>query len=344
MPNYEPWNISHEMFDALTTKEQKIRFLVRYAVLAPSSHDSQPWIFTVTDDMIDLVPDLKRALELSDEEHRQLHISMGTALENILIAAKYFGYDTKVSYVLGSAPGTEDVKVQCTENPGGIAQNDSHLIDAILRRHTNRGEYRKDLPEPAFLEQVKHKTTDAIRIDIITDPIKKQALADITIRAGINAMDDSNFRRELFAYLKKNTTILPLGMPAFGMGIPTLVSFLAPLLSQFVNINRMREKADRALLGDHTPAFLVISTAHNTPEYWVKTGQIYEHIALEATNRGMHTNPIATAIQIGKYYTELQKIIGIPADMRPQLFSRLGYAKSDARRNPQLHTDHAIQS
>lgn len=341
MPNYEPWNISHEMFDALTTEEQKLRFLVRYAVLAPSSHNSQPWSFTVSDSTIDLVPDFTRALEMSDNDHRQLHISMGASLENILIAAKYFGYMAQVTYFPGSTAGTEEVKILFTENPASILQNDTHLIEAILRHHTNRGEYSKDMPDPAFLQQIQRMSTPAIHVNVITDPAKKQALADVTIRAGIQAMDDPEFRRELSMYRKNNTTKSPLGMPAFGMGIPTLISFATPFLSQFFNINKLRKKADRILLTEHTPALLVISTAHDTPEYWVKTGQLYEQIALEATDRGMHTNPMVAAIQIGEYYVELQKILGIK-DMRPQFFFRLGYAKNEERHSPRLHADHVI--
>ncbi|TSD01677.1 MAG: hypothetical protein Greene07144_693 [Parcubacteria group bacterium Greene0714_4] len=343
MPNYEPWNISHEMFDGLTTQEQKLRFLVRYAVLAPSSHNSQPWSFVASGSHIDLIPDLSRALEISDIDHRQLHISMGTALENLLIAAEYFGYATHVSYLLGRVAGTEQIRIEFAEQTTEVAQNDRRLVEAILRRHTNRGEYTKEIPEASFLEEIRKLTTDAIRIDIVTNPVKKQALADVTIRAGIAAMDDPKFRAELSRYLKNNQTRSPLGMPAFGMGIPTLLSFIVPFLSQFFNINKLREKADRALLTEHTPAILVISTAHDTPEYWIKTGKIYERIALEATAHGMHTNPMAAAIQIGDFYMELQKILGIKST-RPQFFSRLGYAKSETRHSPRLHADHVTAS
>lgn len=343
MPNYEPWNISHEMFDALKTEEQKLRFLVRYAVLAPSSHNSQPWSFAVSDSYIDLIPDLSRALEISDIDHRQLHISMGTALENLLIAAAYFGYATHVSYLFGSIAGTEQVRIDFTQQTTDIAQNDSRLIEAILRRHTNRGEYSKDLPEASFLQEIRKLNTDAIRIDVVTDLTKKQALADVTIRAGIAAMNDPKFRQELSKYLKNNQTRSPLGMPAFGMGIPTVLSFVVPFLSQFLNINKLREVADRALLIDHTPAIFVISTAHDRPEYWIKAGQVYEHIAVEATARGMHTNPMAAAIQIGEFYTELQEILGTK-HMRPQFFSRLGYAKTGTKHSPRLHADHVTTS
>jgi len=338
MPNYEAWSISHEMFDALTSKEQKLRFIIRYAVLAPSSHNSQPWSFQVSQDYIDLIPDLTRALEISDADHRQLHVSMGAALENLLIAAAYFGYTTQVQYLLGRVPDTEEVRVLFSEHDEKKAWGDTRLIQAILERHTNRGAYTDQMPDPTFVALVRAMSTDAIRIDLITDQIKKQTLADITVRAGIEAMEDPRFRAELSRYLKNNKTKSPLGMPAFGMGIPTSLSFLVPFLVKFVNINKLREKTDRALLTEYTPMIMVLSTPHDTPEYWIRTGQLYERIALEATARSMHTNPLAAAIQIGEFHKELQATLGLKG-MRPQFFARLGFAASNTKHSPRLKAE-----
>ena len=339
MSNYEPWTISHEMFEGLTTQEQRLRFLVRYAVLAPSSHNSQPWSFVVNEDHINLIPDLSRALEISDVDHRQLHISMGTSLENLLVAAEYFGYTTKVTYMLGVIPGTQEVKIEFSPITNTYTEKNPRLIEAILRRHTNRGEYRPDLPDQSFLQQLRGMSTTALRVDVITDTAKKQAITDVTIRAGIAAMEDPQFRLELSRYLKNNHTKSPLGMPAFGMGVPTPISFIVPFMSKFLNINKLHEKQDRALLTVHTPVMLIISSAHDTPEYWIRSGQLFERIALEAAAHSMQTNPMAAAIQIGEYYKELQTIIGTQ-QFRPQFFCRLGYAQSTTPHSPRLHADH----
>lgn len=342
MSNYEAWSISHEMFDALSNNEQRLRFLVRYAVLAPSSHNSQPWSFQVRENRIDLIPDLSRALEISDRDHRQLHISMGAALQNLLTAADYFGYKTDVHYVLGRIAGTEEVRVLFSEHDEKKAWGDTRLIQAILERHTNREVYTSRLPDPTFLDYLRHESTEFVRIDLITDVPRKQALADITIRAGIEAMEDQGFRSELSRYLKNNKTRSPLGMPAFGMGIPTLLSFFIPLLMKFVNVNKLREKTDRMLLTVHTPALLVLSTPQDTPEYWIRTGESFERIALEATARGMHANPMAAAIQIGDFYKEIQGVLNLK-EMRPQFFARLGFAKTASKHSPRLGAESVIR-
>jgi len=70
--NYRAWDIVIDDFYKLQSLREKIRFLVRFAVLAPSSHNSQPWKFAVGEKEIVIQPDFNRALPVSDANHRQL--------------------------------------------------------------------------------------------------------------------------------------------------------------------------------------------------------------------------------------------------------------------------------
>ena len=58
---------------------EKLTFLLNYAVLAPSSHNSQPWKFNVSGDEISLFADKTRWLKVADADQRELHISLGCA-------------------------------------------------------------------------------------------------------------------------------------------------------------------------------------------------------------------------------------------------------------------------
>ncbi|MFC7136860.1 nitroreductase family protein [Halobaculum litoreum] len=44
------WRVDADGFPAGGTVAEQARFLLRYAVLAPSSHNTQPWSFAVDDD------------------------------------------------------------------------------------------------------------------------------------------------------------------------------------------------------------------------------------------------------------------------------------------------------
>ncbi len=66
--------------------------LVRAAILAANPHNSQPWLFHVTRTQIDLYADLQRNIGTVDPFLREMHLGLGCALENLLVAAPANGY------------------------------------------------------------------------------------------------------------------------------------------------------------------------------------------------------------------------------------------------------------
>jgi nitroreductase len=43
----DPWKVTEGDFPRSGDVEEKLRFLLNYAVLAPSVHNTQPWLFRV---------------------------------------------------------------------------------------------------------------------------------------------------------------------------------------------------------------------------------------------------------------------------------------------------------
>src|SRR5690606_20406923 len=60
--------------------EAKLRFLLSYAILAPSNRNTQPWRWRISEDMIELYADRGRALPHLDPDDRELIMSCGAAL------------------------------------------------------------------------------------------------------------------------------------------------------------------------------------------------------------------------------------------------------------------------
>src|SRR5579864_8365958 len=78
-PAYEPWD------DWRTATRGPVN-LVRAAILAANPHNSQPWLFHVTQTQIDLYADFQRNIGAIDPFLREMHIGLGCALENLLLA------------------------------------------------------------------------------------------------------------------------------------------------------------------------------------------------------------------------------------------------------------------
>ncbi len=326
--NYQPWEVRTDDFHDQKSIFDQLRFLIRFAVLAPSSHNSQPWKFEIKENQIIIHADMRRALPQSDKNHRQLFISLGCALENILIAADYYGFATQVTYQeSGVAISLQSVRLE-------PQQEKDHLIFSIPRRHTNRNPYENQMPDQDFMAWVKSLAGNDLRIDCIIDRERKNKIADIVIAAGIAAMDDNGFREELSRYVKSNVTRASVGMPMFGFGMPTPLSLIAPFVLWRFNMNRLSQKQDEKLLKEHTPMMIVISTQDDDPQSWMRAGQIYEHIALEAEKRGIKTAPMAAAIQIASFYKDLQKVLD--CSLRPQIFFRVGYAAKLTAHSPRM--------
>lgn len=330
--NYDAWNIDHKDFSAQRTQRDRLSFLIRYAVLAPSSHNSQPWRFLVGDGTVDVWPEYTRALPRSDTNHRQLYISIGCALENLLIAADYFGFTASVQYI---ADERGDVAARVSFATNGTCNNTTdHLVHSIPKRHTNRSKYSENLPEGEFLSYIRSLAGSLDRIHIVSNKDQKDPLANVLVDAGIAAMNDRGFREELSRYVKNNFTTSSVGMPGFTLGVPTPLSLILPSLLRRLNMNKAAKKQDLKLLRSHTPALVVLSTKDDEKSDWIRAGRLYEEIALEAERSGVRTAPMAAAVQIGEFYKKIQGILG--SDFRPQMVFRLGYSAKSMPHSPRL--------
>lgn len=65
--------------------------MMEQAVKAPSGHNTQPWLFRVQKDRIQILPDMSKSLPAVDPDNRELFISLGCATENLCIAAEAKG-------------------------------------------------------------------------------------------------------------------------------------------------------------------------------------------------------------------------------------------------------------
>jgi len=148
-----PWIIDEADFYELESHEEQMQFLLRYAILAPSGHNTQPWSFHVTPEGIQVFADTSRRLMIVDRNDRELLMSVGAAITNFCVAAAHFSFDTTVAYEARSIESlpvaTILVRETCAPNVDLAAR-----FPAIRRRHTNREPYDEQPLEPAVLQAI----------------------------------------------------------------------------------------------------------------------------------------------------------------------------------------------
>ena len=119
------------------TADDKLRAAVKYAVLAPSSHNAQPWLFRVADGALELYADRARGLPVVDPKDRELVIGCGAALRNLDIGLRNFGNRQVIS--LFPDVGNSDLLARVSlDGRVEATDEDRALFRAIPRRHTHR--------------------------------------------------------------------------------------------------------------------------------------------------------------------------------------------------------------
>lgn len=339
--NYSAWKINLEDFYKFSSWPERLRFLVGLAVLAPSANNTQPWKFKIQENRLELWPEWSRSFQAADANHRQVYLSLGCALENLLVAADFYG----LRFELAILPRGESGPAAEMIFPGGEIspkRKDHHLIFAIPERRTNRHAYESKMPEQSFLIWLKSFTNSELRVDAVVEPVRRDALAEVIVEANVAAMDDARFRRELAPYIKSNYTRSGVGMPGFVLGMKTVLSLVAGWLIKWLSPVRKNKEKDLFMLKNHTPVFVVVSSKEDGPPAWLKVGQVFERIALEAARHGLATGPYSSPIQFGKYYETVQKIVG--ANLRSQFIFRVGYPQTQyPEHTPRLLPEEVIR-
>lgn len=328
-------SLDQKYFSALDSK-QKLVHLIKFAALAPSSHNTQPWLFKVGTDEIEVSYDPKRLLAVSDPSGRQMYLSLGAAVENIVTAAKYFGLEAIFeNQPSGQKAGRIKIKAGSSAEPDASALE---LAKAIFSRHNNRAEYEERQPAAEFVSWLKDQNGE-FEITLVVDQAKKVEVANLVGDALKDAVDDQKFREELSQWIKPSLSKYTDGMPGYNLGMPAAVSFVFPrLLRKFKMGSTQRKMEMRNLL--HTPMFVILSALRDQPAVWLNAGRLFEKIALQAETAGLRIGVLAAAIEVPRYSDKLRAALNISG--RPLMFFRLGYCTKVPKASPRLDVSRLI--
>ncbi|MDO8838544.1 MAG: hypothetical protein Q7V31_06405 [Parvibaculum sp.] len=141
---YEPWSMWQAPGYANTPLA-----LVAAGILASNPHNTQPWIFRVSATRIDILADTRRHLGTFDPYLREMHVGLGCAVENMVLAAAANGFSAEVAFAPGSLldiAGRDGQVLAATLRLSPSSAAADPLYDAIPRRHTDRNPYDHSRP------------------------------------------------------------------------------------------------------------------------------------------------------------------------------------------------------
>ena len=169
---------------------------VRYATLAASGHNTQPWRFRIGEGRIDILPDLSRRTPVVDPDDHHLFVSLGCAAENLALAAGARGRAGELRF-----EPANDGSVEFAFS--GSAGANSSLFDAIPKRQSTRAVYDGRAVSAADLQMLSTAATiPGVDLVLITDRPQIDRLRDLVVAGNSAQMADPAFVRELKAWLR----------------------------------------------------------------------------------------------------------------------------------------------
>lgn len=299
-----------------------LRDLLRYALLAPSSHNSQPWLFHLSDGRIDLHADLSRWLRVADNDQRELYLSLGCALENLLVAAEQFGYEHDVRLL--PDPGLPEWAASIALREGGSpsAHRPPELFEALPRRHTNHRPYTGEPVSYDTLGRLAGVVVEeGVRLVTTRDSEVIHEVEKLVAQADRTQLADPAYRQELGKWIASGA-----------LGGPWGLRWVAGAAVGHLDLSRPAARMEAALMESAGALALVVAT-DDDPSAQLRAGQALERVWLMATHLEIAAQPMSGPIEVPSLRRELGRVLGEGSGFAQHLF-RLGHAKPERARRP----------
>lgn len=315
---------------SMSATVRAMRGFVESAVLAPSSHNTQPWVFRIDGGRLELYADRTRALPVNDPRDRELTISCGAAWLNVRVAAAH-GANSLRATVL---PDGESGDLLMAANLGDDApEADLPSFDAVAQRRT----YRKDFAA----RPVAGETLEALRAAAAAEGAELTVLGGAARDSVVSVIAegdrlqfaDARWRRELAAWMHPRRR---------GDGL--VVSGLAAPATRFVvghlDLGGSIAGKDVAL-AERSPVLAALSTPADTPADWLAAGQALQRLLLVACDAGLQASYLNQPLQVEELRPRLAELVG--RESTPQLLLRLGYPAEELPAAPRRPVDAVLE-
>jgi hypothetical protein len=295
-----------------------LRELVRYATLAPSSHNTQCWKFRVEDRSISVLPDWSRRCPAVDPDDHHLFVSIGCATENLVQAALANGLRGDAEF--DSSSGGLRVSLESTK---AVA---SALFNAIPERQSTRAAYDGkpiSANELAMLERAG--AGNGVRVILLTERAAMENVLEYVVQGNTVLMNDRAFVEELKTWIRfsgSDAVRTGDGLYSASSGNPSVPSWLGSLLfGLFFTPKSENDKYAKHVRSSSGIAIFLSET--ESPAQWIEVGRCYERFALQSAASGIRNAMLNQPVEVPLLRPQFATFLGI-GGRRPDLVVRFG--------------------
>ncbi|WP_425986938.1 Acg family FMN-binding oxidoreductase [Brevundimonas sp. TWP1-2-1b1] len=309
-------------FRAPLTDAPALTELIRYAALAASGHNTQPWRFRLSNGVVDILPDLSRRTPAVDPDDHHLYVSLGCAAENLRIAAGATGRPGELTV----GPDGRSLRYSFTS---GSAQPDP-LFAAIPARRSSRTVYDGRLiPANALAQLRQAAAAPGVAVHLLTDRTSLDRVRELVVAGNTAQMADPAFMAELKHWLRFNPRAALRqgdGLFSAASGSPILPDGLGRLaFDRFFTAASENARYEAEIAS--SAAVAVFVAERSDPAHWIAVGRACQRLMLAATGLGLSHAFVNQPVEVAALRPELAALVG-EGDKRPDLLLRLGYGST----------------
>ncbi|MEU1423972.1 nitroreductase family protein [Kitasatospora sp. NPDC005751] len=299
--------------------------LVSAAVAAPSIHNSQPWHFRLQPEtsLLEVRAVRERAVPAADPQGRAMHVSVGAAVLNLRVAARYLGWAPEVRLL--PDPGEPDLfaTVRLDESSPVDLPGTDELYEAIWHRHSIRTPFTGDPVPPGVLDELVAVAGAESAVLHLPGHDETARLLELTAEAERRNTTDEAARTESRQWIRSGE--LPaVGIPVRALGPQDRAGRLP--MRDFAALRAGEHQAPATF--EREPLIAVLATRGDHPEDWLRAGLALEHVLLTATVHGVRASLLHQAMEWPNLRWEAREPHERPGHV--QMLIRLGYGPEGA--------------
>lgn len=290
---------------------------LEYALYAPSVFNSQPWLWRIGPDRVELHVDQHRHLASTDPDRRDLTLSCGAALHHLRVALAGLG----VGCVADLLPDPENsdhlATVRLVEQPPDPRA--AALFPSIATRRTDRRPYCGERASAELIGELADAAGEfGTGLQTVTDPDTLLRLEQVFLEAAEQQLLEPGYLADLWIWTHRYAGARNGVGPA---SLPALDTHPAPsYLSRFppgALLTAPGFEPDRGTL-------LVLTTPRDDRPARLRAGEAASAVLLTATAKGASTAALSQAVEYPEVRRRLRGFALRIAD-EPQLCLRVGF-------------------
>jgi hypothetical protein len=330
-----PFNGEKESIKGLEKDEVEMLYL---ASLAPSGHNTQPWIVKMVEPKHWVIgSEKKRWLPAVDPENRELLLSIGAFVENLILAAGTFGYGVDIQ-ILAKNPldseivdirlvkgktvdfPIEKIKKRRTVRSGFMDQEIKTEDLKFITKHDAKSCTVPNVPSPHSFYFPNHSPQGKYLQEGTIEANRKQAFRDPAQEELANWVRWSN--KEAKQY---RNGLTPESMEIKGIG--------GLFVRNFYDRQSVLKKSFREQTVDIVAkqvktcgGWLVVTSKDSSIPTLIDHGRVFENMLLKIRERIIAIHPMTQILEEEPWRKQVAKELGLTGEI--QWVLRIGYLKS----------------